>query len=397
MSSTPSAAWGRYASDAVQLARAYDCPGSYVGSLQQRPTLIHARINERVCNWYMPVFDRPSYGGLMTCFRLATAMASRGVRQRFIVCGPCDIDQISVKVAELFPSLQDAEFIALDSAAAMAAIPFADYSIATLWTTAYILLGVTNTALKFYMIQDMEPLFYPAGSTYGQAELTYRFGFIGIANTESIADIYRKDYGGTTLVLVPQIDPAVFHPIGRTALNSPRRIFYYARPDIPRNCFELAAVALKRVKERMGDGVEIVLAGAEFDQREYGLNPKDFAALGMLPYARTADLYRSCHAGLALMMTKHPSYLPLELMACGAIAVTNRNPANQWWLRDRENCITAWPTAECLADALQDAVTNFDSHSTIRGNALNTVAAMSNWQEQLSRVVDGMLYFQSAH
>jgi hypothetical protein len=42
--------------------------------------------------------------------------------------------------------------------------------------------------------------------------------------------------------------------------------------------------------------------------------------LGLLDYRQTADLYRTCHAGAVLMLTRHPSYIPLELMASGALA-----------------------------------------------------------------------------
>ena len=65
-------------------------------------------------------------------------------------------------------------------------------------------------------------------------------------------------------------------------------------------------------------------AGAEWSPRQFGLEGI-VHNLGLLPYAATGALYRSCTAGVALMMTCHPSYLPFELMACGALVVTNSN------------------------------------------------------------------------
>src|ERR1035441_8673683 len=52
------------------------------------------------------------------------------------------------------------------------------------------------------------------------------------------------------------------------------------------------------------------------------------------------------------MKTRHPSYLPLELMACGAAVVTNRNPYTGWLLRDGENCVLAETSPSALAESL---------------------------------------------
>ena len=80
-------------------------------------------------------------------------------------CGRADLADIAGRVLAAFPGLKGSEFIALDSPAKLAAIPPADIGVATLWTTAYVLARVSNCARKMYLIQDFEPLFYPAGST----------------------------------------------------------------------------------------------------------------------------------------------------------------------------------------------------------------------------------------
>jgi len=188
--------WGGYTSDAMQLADVVDCSLHDLDKRQQRPELVGPEPSQWFANWYLPTFESPYYGGMMTILRFAAHMRERGVRQRMLICGHADVREMHGKVVEAFPMLADAEFIALDSAKALAEIPPADLSFATLWTTAYVLLRVENTGLKFYFMQDYEPLFYPAGSTYAQAELTYRFGFYGIANTRSLRDIYAEEFGG---------------------------------------------------------------------------------------------------------------------------------------------------------------------------------------------------------
>jgi glycosyltransferase involved in cell wall biosynthesis len=296
-----------------------------------------------------------------------------------MICGDADPRNVHAMVRGAFAELEDCEVIALDSAAALAAIPAADYSIATLWTTAYVLLRVTNTALKFYFIQDYEPLFYPAGSTSAQVELTYRFGFYGLANTRSIREIYEREFGAIAHHIEPCVDGTVFHDRDASRPADVRRVFYYARPGIPRNGFELATAALRRVKARLGDRVDILCAGANWNPADYGLQ-NVVRTVGLLPYAQTGSLYRSCHVGLALMMTRHPSYLPFELIACGCTVVANQNPANAWLLRDRETALVAPASATGIAQTLIDAVESWDDQAEMRARAMALIRGRhSDW------------------
>ena len=384
--------WAGYTRDALQLAQIIDCTPEQMQQKQQHPERIVAEVKERFCNWYLPQFDNPFYGGIMTILRLAEYLQrSSGIKQRIFICGSANVVEVSAKIARAFPALSKAEVIVLDTTEAIINIPPSDYSVATLWTTAYVLLGVQNTGYKFYMIQDFEPAFYPAGSTYAQAELSYRFGFYGIANTLSLKEIYERDYGGCAVVLKPTIDKTVFYPGTEKKSASPKRLFYYARPGTPRNGFELAAAALQRLKKKYGDAIDIVCAGAGWNPAEYGLNDV-VRSIGMLPYAETGDLYRSCHAGFVMMMTKHPSYLPFELMACGAIVVTNFNQANTWLLKDGENCLLSAPSASCLAATLSYALDHYDELAPLRQRATNDIFDdAGDWDSSLGEVVKFIL------
>lgn len=380
--------WSGYTSDALQLADIIDCTLGELEMPQQHPERVNPDPSRQVCNWYVPHFDNPYYGGIMTILRFAARMRGHGVRQRFLICGHAETAKLASSIAEVFPALGDSDVVALDSAAALAAIPPADYSIATLWTTAYVLLKVGNTGLKFYFVQDYEPLFYPAGSTYAQAELTYRFGFIALANTRSIAETYERDYGGRAHTITPCIDPAIFHPPAQPRAEEPRRLFYYARPGIPRNGFELAAAALRRLKRRLGDRVRIECAGAAWSPSDYGLAGV-VEPLGLLPFSDTGALYRECHVGLVMMMTRHPSYLPFELMACGALVVSNVNRANTWFLRDGENSLLAPPVATALAQTLERALVHWHDFAPLREQASRDIAkGHADWDAEMDRAFE---------
>jgi len=379
--------WGGYTEDALQLAQVIDCSPEDLQRQQQHPERVAEIISDRVCNWYLPSFDNPFYGGIMTILRLADYLYRiHGIKQRFLICGSAKKEEVRTNLVSAFEQLTHAEVLILDSTEAIINIPASDYSIATLWTTAYVLVSVRNTGYKFYMIQDFEPAFYPAGSTYAQAELTYKFGFYGIANTQSIKEIYENNYGGTAVVLKPNIDKTVFYPNAEEQSPTTKRMFYYARPGTPRNGFELAAAALKKVKAKHGESVDIVCAGAGWNPADFGLH-NVVRAVGLLPYAATGDLYRSCHVGFVMMMTKHPSYLPFELMACGSLVVTNHNEANTWLLKDGENCLLSPPSASCLASTLSFALENHEALGTIRKYATESIlTGYGDWDKSFDDV-----------
>jgi O-antigen biosynthesis protein len=387
--------WSGYTRDAMQLGSIIDCTPAQLQVRQQTPENVSHVVGDRVCNWYLPVFDNPFYGGIMTILRLSEYLLRvHGAKQRFVICGNASSKVIGALLEKAFPTLAQSEVVILDSSHAIENIPKADYSFASLWTTAYVLLGVKNTGLKFYMIQDFEPAFYPAGSTYAQAELTYKFGFYGVANTQSLKEIYESDYGGVAVVLKPTIDKKIFYPPTEKKLGYVKKIFYYARPGTPRNGFELAAAALKMLKSKHGDNVDIVCAGAGWTPSAYGLDGV-VRTIGMLPYAETGNLYRSCHVGFVMMMTKHPSYLPFELMACGAIVVTNFNSANTWLLKDGDNCLLSEPSASSLFETLNYALENYDMLGQLRDRASKEIYEESNdWDASFSEVAQFIL---SAH
>lgn len=384
--------WAGYTNDALALAQIIDLDVANLSQQQQHPERVAADPSSRVCAWYLPYFDNPFYGGGVTILRLAESLHRRsGMKQRFLICGQAEPLAMQASIGKAFPGLAGSEVIVLDSAEKIRQIPPSDYSVATLWTTAYVLVGVQNTGLKFYMMQDFEPAFYPAGSTYAQAEFTYSFGFLGICNTQTLKEIYEQQYGGSAVLLQPSVDTTVFHPGNgeRDDHASVKRLFYYARPGTPRNAFELAAAALRKVKAQMGDRVQIICAGTGWDPAEFNLVGV-VESVGLLPYRETGNLYRSCHAGFVMMMTKHPSYLPFELMACGTTVVTNHNEANTWLLRDGSNCLLSPPTANCLAQTLVYALENHVELEGMRQTAAEEMKQRSGWEESLSRVASFM-------
>jgi len=111
--------------------------------------------------------------------------------------------------------------------------------------------------------------------------------------------------------------------------------------------------------------------------------------LGLLSYKGTGELYRRCDIGLVLTVSKHPSYLPLELMACGVPVVAFDNPWGHWILKDGDNSLLARRTVPSLVDAMERLCVNPTLREKLAKNALNDIAAAhGNWDTAFSRIYD---------
>jgi glycosyltransferase involved in cell wall biosynthesis len=379
--------------EAYEAARRCTVPGPQLAALRgaqrRRP---RARSVPLTVTWFIPGIETPFYGGIHTALRIADRLVrEHGVRARFACWqgGPEAFTRSALAAA--FPSLAGAElFIHDGSAERLAELPASDIGVATFWITAYQLAALPQVERKFYLIQDFEPAFYPAGTLYALTEETYRLGLFGICNTEHLADIYRHDFGGTAMGFTPAVDTAVFHARGRAQRRpgDPLTVFVYARPGHWRNCWELASVALGELKHRHGSRLRLVTAGAW----QLGSDPEEplfLTSQGLLDYASTADLYRGCDLGLALTVSCHPSYLPLELMACGTPVVAFDNPHGRWLLQDGENARLCELNASGLVEAVEELMDDPALRERLRAGGLRTVAAgHADWDRALAGIHD---------
>ena len=212
---------------------------------------------------------------------------------------------------------------------------------ATAWETAYPVLASPAKGTRFYLVQDFEPSFHPAGSEALLAEATYRFGFHGVTAGPWLAGILRRDYG---------MDADSFE-FGRDrtyvldAGAGPRAgVCLYARPDTPRRGYELALLALEMFAERHPEA-DIHLFGLK--SRRLPFTATDH---GLLTPAQLNELYNHCIAGLVVSAT-NVSLVPHEMLASGCIPVVNDAEHNRLVL-DNDHVAYARATPFELADAL---------------------------------------------
>ena len=259
-------------------------------------------------------------------------------------------------------------------------LPDSDIAVATLWNTAYILLQYHRTKSKLYLIQDYETQFYPGSIESALADLTYDFGFLGLFNTPGLRDAVMANHPMAGYAFQPGIDHDVFFPPRSGELPDLRRMFFYGRPDVPRNGFSLGMHGLHMIQQAHADA-EVFVAG----------HPKSYARSGLrgeflpyMDYRATGEMYRSCGSVISFMFTPHPSYIPLQAMCCGSIPIARRDRYTSWALKDGQNCLLVDPFPHQILEAYTRLRKDPDLHRHLFDNAIHTFDGIT-WRDQLER------------
>jgi glycosyltransferase involved in cell wall biosynthesis len=282
-----------------------------------------------------PTSGRES-GGHTTMFRLVEGLEQAGHRCiiYFRNRHGWSIEQHEETVRGWWPSLKAEIRDAADMEDAHAIF-------ATSWPTAYTVLGSPARGARFYLVQDFEPSFYPAGSEALLAEATYRFGFHGVTAGRWLAGRLERDYGMSCdhFDFGCDLDRYTLDPSAeRTG------VCYYARFSKPRRAYELGVVALELFAERCPD-VDIHFFGDMAPRL-----PFEAVNHGSLQPAALDELYNRCVAGLVLSAT-NVSLVPHEMLASGCLPVVNEAEHNRIVL-DNDEVVYVPPTPFELADAL---------------------------------------------
>lgn len=342
----------------------------------------------KVIMWFLPIVTHALKGGVRTVFAFAEHMSKKyGTLNIFIIYAfngrDFDVAPLDNSLRDHFPNLNFILRKFLHGKDNAEALPCSEIAICTLWTTAYVMVKYNQTQRKFYFMQDFEPMFYAGGDLYMMIEHTYRLGYSCIANTPGVGDRYKR-YSPDVIDFLPGIDRDVFYPgkIPRdnvSRADDPWQIVFYGRPGNARNGFFMGLDILKAVKQRLGNKVRIVSAGAEWNPAEYGVEGV-VENLGLLKrIEEVADLYRASDLGLVFMATPHPSYQPLEYMACGCLVATNRNEANSWLLND-SNALLLEPIADVAAHRIFDVLKEPARRQALIAAGLETVGRL-DWRK----------------
>ena len=326
-------------------------------------------------NWLIPDFSVGS-GGHMTIFRTIDALQRRGHRNTIYIMPPSQwlsSDDALRCIRQHFIECSGVELVL-----GLREIGDSDVCMATSWNTAYPLYRVQNTRKKIYFVQDHESEFFASGAEAMMAEQTYAMGYKCITAGEWLTHLMRTKYG----LKSGAFELAYDHNIYTRKTNVPRRtdsIIYYARPPTPRRGFELGALALKLIYERLTD-VEIGLFGWDCSKLDL---PFPFTNYGILDHYLLSQLYSRATLGLVFSFTNY-SLLPREMIACGLPVVDILGENTQHVYTNKEVVLAA-PNPHAIADTVVDLMRDGGKREALTTQALRHNLSYT-WENQFATV-----------
>lgn len=262
------------------------------------------------------------------------------------------------------------------------------------WTTAAVLRTVPADRVV-YILQEDERSFYALGNQSIAAAATMDHPDLRVVvNTagllEHLAGTGLENLNRTGVAFEPSA-AAFLRPGRLLATGETCNLFFYARPNNPRNLFDMGLAAIDGAVEAghlPADRWRIHMVGRDVPNFTFcdGSAPVVHDSLGWHEYR---ELLGSMDVGVSLMASPHPSYPPLDLAAGGSVVVTNtwRGKPDLSVLGGR--VVTAEPTASALVEAIGKATVLLD---TVRDEPFTPPPAeiFRPWTDNLERVVDGL-------
>ncbi|TPV29735.1 glycosyltransferase family 4 protein [Pantoea anthophila] len=327
-------------------------------------------------NWLIPDFGVGS-GGHLNIFRFITMLERNGYKNNICLVGShrhSSPEKAKALISEHFFKMDAEVFFGIES------LPEAEFSFATGWTTAYYLRAFKRTLHKLYFVQDFEPSFYAGGSEYAFAEQTYKFGFTGVCAGNWLASKLNHDYGMKTHEIGFSYDRELYfpHPV---LGDGKKRVFCYFRPPTIRRGLETALIALDRVATQ-NPAVEFIFAG--WDMNDFKFD-HPFLNAGLLSLEELPDVYSKCDLALVLSYT-NLSLLPLEIMACGCVVVSNEGPNVEWLLNNNNAQLTSSDPVE-MADKIGELLHDSDKIAQLRKNGIE-FANSTSWEDEGLKLVN---------
>jgi O-antigen biosynthesis protein len=217
------------------------------------------------------------------------------------------------------------------------------------------------------LVQDYEANFSRFSSAFLLATSMYDSAWpkVSIFNSAELACFYRLQ--GHDVSASETFEPIMNRTLRDVCLKpeptpKERRILFYGRPEVLRNCYFLARTALEIWSEIYSRSAEWQVISVGQRHRPFRLrNGQTINVLGKLSLPGYAYELSRAAVGLSLMASPHPSYPPLEMAHFGALTVTNsfRCKNLSTWHENITSVEQADP--ETIARAVMAACASFDA------------------------------------
>ena len=287
-------------------------------------------------------------GGHRNIFRAVKKMMESGHDvDVYCVNSSFTIDEIKENVREWFYDLSEVNFVSYHDEMEMGVY---DVGIATWWETVYIIKKYNeNFRSIICFTQDYEPFFYPLSSSYILAENTYKLGYKYLCSGPWCEKILKEKFNADAVSFQFPIDRKIYNDT-YTKKSSNRNIVFFAKPEMPRRCYEIGIKALEIFHEKKPD-IEIILFGSKV--LNSGQVPFKATIRNIVPTLEgLAQMYTDADLGIVFSVT-NPSLVPYEMMSCGCPVVDlNVEFAISKYGDDENNVFLLDPMPEIFADEL---------------------------------------------
>ena len=225
-----------------------------------------------------------------------------------------------------------------------------------------------------FMAQEYEPYFMSMNSISALFQQAYTFPQVTLFSTDLLRDFFRREKIGVFARPDGEADAIVFsnaiqsfYPTRELLTRSRRRLLFYSRQEehASRNLFELGMMALAA----LANDTRVDMTNWSFhgigSMGGNLLELKPGVPLDLVPKTNLQDYIQmmpSFDVGLSLMLTPHPSLVPIEMAAAGMWTVTN-TLANKTAERLRAistNLIGVDATVDGIVDGLVQAMSRVD-------------------------------------
>lgn len=265
-----------------------------------------------------------------------------------------------------------------------------DIFLATSWWSAD---AISKTNLRkrfFYILQEVEPFFYPHGDDRLLCEQTLANPNIDfIVNSKLLFDYYKENHYTNVTENGCYFEPAFPEHLFTAKENTFTKkekytLFFYGRPNNLRNLF---FTGLEYLDEALNANIldkekwNIVLAGADTPPFVFTNGQKPIVK-GRMSWQEYSNLTSNVDLAFCLMCTPHPSYPPLDMAASGAVVVTNTF-ANKQELYYSDNIISADLGLKSMLAGFEKAVELVQNNERRKENYENDKITRS-WESTLT-------------
>ena len=349
-------------------------------------------------NFLMATVDfKYVFGGYLAMFTLAKKIKIGGKKVRIIIVEPCDFkpDEWRKQIVA-YPGLEDLfELVELsyhfDRTIPLSVNPD-DIFLATSCWTAHIASQAVKTLGKekfIFFAQEYEPIFFPMSSMQALSQQSYYLPQYTIFSTDLLRQyfqshhigVYKNDAATGNLNSIV-INNAIYSfniSIEDISERKRKKFLFYARPEnhAARNLYELGLLGIEKAIEKgaFSDQWDFYGIGTIGNNRQVSLGcGVNMTLLPKVSLKEYLALMPTFDLGMSLMLSPHPSLVPLEMAAAGMPTITNsyENKTPPELNKISKNIIGIEPTIDGISNGLIEGVKQVNNYSErIKNSQIN--------------------------